>query len=92
VDPHSWFDTDNVTTMARDIKNILSSRAPAHAQDFMTRFETYAQGLADIDRVYQQGLALCKTHTLVYSGHYTFGYMAKRYNLTYIAAASLPLN
>ena len=58
----------------------------------MTRFETYAQGLADIDRVYQQGLALCKTHTLVYSGHYTFGYMAKRYNLTYIAAASLPLN
>ena len=31
-------------------------------------------------------MAGCKNHTVIYGGHFAFGYMAKRYNLTFISA------
>jgi zinc transport system substrate-binding protein len=46
----------------------------------------YHAELADVFTAYDTELAECETRTLVYGGHYAFGYIADAFNLTYIAA------
>jgi len=42
--------------------------------------------LAELDNRYKSELSNCESKEIVYGGHYAFGYMAKRYGLTYTSA------
>ena len=39
-----------------------------------------------LDQRYRTELTRCKTKTILHAGHWAFAYLAKRYNLKYIAA------
>lgn len=42
-----------------------------------------------LDQNYRQTLSNCQNQEIVYAGHYAFGYLAKRYDLAYLAAQGL---
>ena len=85
-DPHIWLDFDNDKTMVQTIATALSEKDPAHAHSYQQRADTYKNNLSALDIKYQTALSECKTTEIVYGGHYAFGYLANRYNLTYTAA------
>jgi len=46
----------------------------------------YNAKLADLDREYRETLAACQKKVIIHGGHFAFGYLARRYGLTYEAA------
>jgi zinc transport system substrate-binding protein len=42
--------------------------------------------LIALDQLYRAKLTGCKTKTILHAGHWAFAYLAKKYNLNYIAA------
>ncbi len=89
LDPHFWLDFDNVKTMVADIAQGLSAVDPENTSVYQARAQAYTQRLTDLDHAYEQGLSACDSRQLTYGGHYTFGYLAQRYHLEYLAAQGL---
>jgi zinc transport system substrate-binding protein len=85
VDPHIWLDFDNAKIMAENIAKALSEVDPQNAEYYQSNLKAYQNKLAELDNNYKSTLSVCKTKTIVYGGHYAFGYMAKRYSLEYVA-------
>ncbi len=85
-DPHIWLDFDNATRMASRIAEAMSDADPDRAARYAERTADYAIRLSELDEAYRAGLEGCETHTVVYGGHYAFGYLAHRYDLEYEAA------
>lgn len=88
-DPHIWLDFGNDQTIVDNITRAFVEKDPADKDYFEQRAEKYKTALTNLDSEYQSGLANCKNKEIVYGGHYAFGYLAKRYNLTYLAAMGL---
>jgi len=91
-DPHIWMDFDNAQKMVKTIADAFVQKDPEHSTDYRKNEKTYIQQLKKLDKVYRKSLSLCQTHEIVYGGHYAFGYLAKRYGLTYIAVYGLSPN
>jgi len=86
VDPHIWLDFDNAKIMADNIAEALYEIDPQNAEYYKSNLNTYKSKLTELDEAYKKTLSSCQTRTIVYGGHYAFGYMAKRYDLDYTAA------
>ncbi len=86
VDPHIWLDFSNAQIMAENIAKALQEVDPQNAQYYKDNLQNYKSRLVQLDNSYKNSLAVCKTKTIVYGGHYAFGYLAKRYGLEYVAA------
>ena len=89
VDPHVWLDFDNDRIMAERIAAALSQVDPAGAQVYRQRSAALVKRLDGLDRRYREGLASCTSRVVIHGGHNTFGYLGRRYNLTYRAAAGV---
>lgn len=85
VDPHVWLDFDNAKIMAENITKALTEVDPQNAEYYQNNLKTYQGRLVELDNSYKNTLFVCKSKTIVYGGHYAFGYMTKRYGLQYIA-------
>lgn len=85
-DPHIWLDFGNAEIMAAHVAEALADADPKYATRYAERASDYAVRLSELDRKYRDGLAACKTRSIVYGGHYAFGYLAHRYDLDYVAA------
>ncbi len=90
-DPHVWLDFDNLKIMLKNIKDGFIEKG-LNKEATQKRADEYAKAITDIDEAYLKYLSKCKTRTLVYSGHYAFAYLAKRYNLSYQSAYGLSPN
>ncbi len=86
VDPHIWLDFDNAKIMAENIAKALVEVDPQNAEYYQNNLRNYQAKLAELDSAYKNTLSACKTKSIVYGGHYAFGYMAKRYGLEYVSA------
>lgn len=86
VDPHIWLDFDNAKTMAENIAKALIEVDPQNADYYQNNLQAYQKKLSELDSAYKNTLSACKTKSIVYGGHYAFGYMAKRYGLEYVSA------
>jgi len=86
VDPHIWLDFDHDKTMIQTITEALSQKDPANAAYYQHNADEYQKKIGFLDEKYKSTLSQCKTNTIVYGGHYAFGYVASRYGLTYEAA------
>jgi zinc transport system substrate-binding protein len=86
LDPHIWLDFDNAEIMARNIAEALEARDPADKAFFKQKAAEYNTKLTELDNSFKTALNTCKSREIVYGGHYAFGYMAKRYDLKYLAA------
>lgn len=85
-DPHIWLSPSNALIIARDIGDAIARAYPEHASDIESARDAYIAKLNDVFTRYTETLLPCETRTLVYGGHYAFGYMAEAFDLTYVTA------
>lgn len=89
MDPHIWLDFGNAARMVSNIEKAFVAQDPSRAEAYRKNAEDYREELRALDREYRQTLATCKTRSIVYGGHYAFGYLASSYGLEYRAAQGL---
>ncbi len=85
-DPHIWLDFDNDKIIIDSITEALCQADPVNSDFYIKNADEYKNQLTIIDNEYKAQLEKCQSRTIVFGGHYAFGYMAKRYNLNYLAA------
>lgn len=86
VDPHIWLDFDNSKAIVLHLAAAMSEKDPDNAASYRANAGAYADKLDALDAKYRSALANCASREFVYGGHYAFGYMARRYGLSYLAA------
>ncbi len=86
MDPHIWLDFANAQKMVDTIGAALVEQDPRNKDFYLQNAGDYKQKLESLDQEYRQALAHCKYHTIIHAGHFAFGYLARRYNLTFISA------
>jgi zinc transport system substrate-binding protein len=86
ADPHIWLDFSNAQKMVNNICVALVKKDSQTKDFYLKNAADYNAKLSELDSEYRTSLAGCKNHTVIYGGHFAFGYMAKRYNLTFISA------
>lgn len=86
TDPHIWLDFANAQHMVDTICEGFSAKDPAHKTFYADNARAYNRLLNALDSRYKNTLAHCKYSDVVHGGHFAFGYLAKRYNLHYVAA------
>ena len=86
VDPHVWLNPANASVMVNDIASAIIEARPDLSQTIASQLVIYTDTLSRIDTAYSDTFATCNQKTIVYGGHYAFGYMANRYGLTYASA------
>ena len=82
LDPHIWLDFGNAALIVDTILAGFIATDPANAALYRGNAATLKTALTDLDRRYRDGLASCGTRLFLHGGHYTFGYLARRYNLS----------
>lgn len=82
--PHVWLDFANAQIMIGNIALALAKADPQNQEQYRQNAAAYQKQLADLDQKYKLELSTCKTKTLVEGGHDAFGFMARRYGLTYL--------
>jgi zinc transport system substrate-binding protein len=75
--------------MINSITRAFVEKDPEGKSLYEKRAQEYNEKLANLDQEYRLALADCKTKEIIYAGHYTFGYLAKRYGLKYLAAQGI---
>jgi len=80
-DQHIWLDFDDARIMVETIARAFAERDPANGAYYMKNAVEYNAKLADLDRRYKETLAKAKYKTIIYGGHFAFGYFARRYGL-----------
>ena len=83
VDPHIWLDFSNAATMVDTILAGFVAADPVNSEYYTKNTNALKAELIDLDRRYSEGLATCGTKTFLHGGHFTFGYLAHRYGLSY---------
>lgn len=85
-DPHIWLSPENTHAIAYAIGEALAHADSDHTNEIANARDAYLSALDTTFEAYETGLAKCETRTLVYGGHYAFGYIAEAFNLSYRAA------
>lgn len=88
-DPHIWLDFANAAIMVDTILDGFVAADSANADFYRSNAEKLKARLASLDQSYRDSLANCTTRKLLHGGHYTFGYLANRYNLEYHALSGV---
>jgi zinc transport system substrate-binding protein len=86
VDPHIWLDLSNAQKMVDTVARGLIEVDSAHRDFYLRNAAEYKKRLAALDERFMRELSHCAKREIVHGGHFTFGYLARRYNLKYIAA------
>ena len=89
MDPHIWLDFANAALMVDTILDGFIASDPGNGALYRQNAETLKTRLAALDQRYRQSLSSCSTRKLLHGGHYTFGYLARRYNLEYHALSGI---
>jgi zinc transport system substrate-binding protein len=86
TDPHIWLDFANAQHMVDTICKGFCAKDPANKTFYENNARAYNRLLGELDSRYKNTLVHCKYSDIVHGGHFAFGYLAKRYNLHYVAA------
>jgi zinc transport system substrate-binding protein len=86
VDPHIWLDLANSQIIIDTIADALIRARPADERLLRQHAEAYKEKLRALDDAFAAELSKCPLREFVHAGHYAFGYLARRYHLTYVAA------
>lgn len=89
LDPHIWLDFANAAIMVDTILDGFVAADAVNADQYRRNAEALKTRLANLDGRYRDALAECATRKLLHGGHYTFGYLANRYNLDYHALSGV---
>jgi zinc transport system substrate-binding protein len=86
VDPHIWLDFANAQKIVDTIADALAAARPADERLLRQNAEVYKEELRALDDRFMTELSQCPQREFLHAGHYAFGYLARRYHLTYVAA------
>ncbi len=89
MDPHIWLDFTNASLIVDAILDGFVAADPGNSALYRQNAETLKARLAALDQRYRSSLSTCSTRKLLHGGHYTFGYLAGRYNLDYHALSGI---
>ncbi len=84
-DPHIWLDFSHAAKMVETIAGGFASKDPENKKLYFSRARQYAEQLQELDRLYRQALSHCKHQTIIYGGHFAFGYFADRFKLEHLS-------
>jgi zinc transport system substrate-binding protein len=87
-DPHVWLDPRRFAEIVDGIDGAMAGAAPGSAAAFRSNADAYTSSLAALDREMAEGLATCRSRTMVVN-HAAFGYLADRYGLEQVAISGL---
>ena len=85
-DPHIWLDFENDKKLVDAVADALVQKDLENRNYYLNNAREYKQKLDVLDGKYSQTLSNCKHDVFVTGGHSAYAYIARRYNLTYIAA------
>ena len=89
MDPHIWLDFSNAALMVDAILDGFIAADPGNGAVYRKNAEAVKTQLVALDERYRSKLSGCATRKLLHGGHYTFGYLAARYNLDYHALSGV---
>ena len=89
LDPHIWLDFGNAALIVDNILTGFIAADPSNSAYYRSNAATLKARLADLDTHYRNGLSTCGTRVFLHGGHYTFGYLARRYGLEYHALSGI---
>jgi zinc transport system substrate-binding protein len=89
VDPHIWLDFANARVMVQNIADGLIAKDPANKAFYAANALAYQGELSKLDEEYRAGLSRCEKKMFLHGGHFAFGYLAKRYGLSYRSAQAI---
>jgi zinc transport system substrate-binding protein len=85
-DPHIWLDMDNAQKMVDNIAAAFIKKDSRNSDYYLKNAHDYKLKLIALDQKYRTELSVCQSKTILHAGHWAFAYLARRYNLQYIAA------
>lgn len=89
MDPHVWLDFTNAARMVDSILAGFCAADSVNSNVYRQNADRLKTRLTALDEQYKQQLSTCATRKLLHGGHYTFGYLAKRYGLEYHALSGI---
>ncbi|MBU4251360.1 MAG: zinc ABC transporter substrate-binding protein [Candidatus Omnitrophica bacterium] len=84
-DPHIWVDLGKAQIMVNTIATALTEKDQVNKAFYLKNAKEYNAKLADLDERFKETLSTCKHKTIIYGGHFAFGYFAKRYGLEHVS-------
>lgn len=87
-DLHFWLDPERLAHTASAVAGQLGEADPGNAAAYKANAEALATKLTTLDKDFSQGLATCKTRTMVVS-HEAYGYLAEKYKLKQVGISGL---
>ncbi|MCU0680013.1 MAG: zinc ABC transporter substrate-binding protein [Planctomycetes bacterium] len=85
-DPHVWLDLTKAQKIVDSITGSLLDFDAPNAVLYLNNSKSYKEKLIALDDSYKRELLNCKNKEIILAGHSAFAYLAKRYNLDYLAA------
>lgn len=86
LDPHVWLDFTKAALMVEKISAVYQEIDPQNKDYYAKRTADYLAELSALDKMYSDSLKDCEFKGFIATGHDTFSYLAKRYQLDYQAA------
>ncbi len=87
VDPHTWFDPNNVAVWTRNIAQALSALDSENAETYAENAEAYEVELGELDAWIQDQVAgVPEGNRKLVTDHASFGYLARRYGFEQVGA------
>jgi manganese/iron transport system substrate-binding protein len=87
VDPHVWFDVQNVIAWTGLVEEALQRLDPASAESYGQNASEYVRQLEDLDTWVQEQIAqIPEANRKLITDHPAFGYLADRYGLEQVGA------
>lgn len=81
LDPHVWLDPLNAKVMAQNILTALIKADPENSDFYQTNANALFLQLDELKAEYDAVFADSAHKTIIYGGHFAFGYLADRYGL-----------
>ena len=87
-DPHVWLDPLNAKIMVKNIAEALIKLDPENRQFYQDNADTYQAKLDDLNTLYESIFEQAQLDTIIYGGHFAFGYLMERFNITILSPYS----
>ncbi|MCX5895724.1 MAG: zinc ABC transporter substrate-binding protein [Proteobacteria bacterium] len=86
TDPHIWLDLAYAQKMVDTMCAGFIEKDPVNKTFYTDNAAAYKSSLTALDTRFQDALSRCEKKIVIHGGHFAFGYLARRYHLTYVAA------
>lgn len=87
-DPHTWLDPVYAEIMVENISDAISEVDPINTEFYNDNAKDYMEKLQVLDKNFKDVFSKTKSDTIIYGGHFAFGYFTQRYGLKHLSPYS----